>query len=93
MSQIILFLTVLTAVRLACADETAPTQDLMAKAAQADTAAQLSLAYRFRDGRGVKTDYAEAMRWAHLAAIGGLTITVDFPREFCRGPAIVIAQP
>ncbi len=41
---------------------------MKARAAQGDIAAQLSLAYCYRDGKGVKKDCAEAMRWAHLAA-------------------------
>ncbi len=53
-------------------------EDLKAKAAQGDIAAQLSLAFRFRDGKGVKRDYAEAMRWAHLAADQGDAAAMDF---------------
>jgi hypothetical protein len=70
-NRIILFLATLTAVRLVHADDTPPTRDLIAKAVEGDIAAQLSLAYSYRDGKGVTRDYAEAMRWAHLAADRG----------------------
>lgn len=43
-----------------------------------DGTAQLKLAYRFRDGDGVKKDYAEAMRWAHRAADAGNAPAMDF---------------
>jgi hypothetical protein len=76
--RIILFLTAFMAVRLVQADDSLPTQDLIAKATQGDTPAQLSLAYRYRDGKGVKKDYAEAMRWAHLAADQGNAEAMDF---------------
>ncbi len=68
----------LTAARLVYADGTPPSGDLIAKASQGDTAAQLSLAYRCRDGKGIKKDYAEALRWAHLAADQGNVEAMDF---------------
>jgi len=73
-----LFLAALTAARLVHADDTLPTEDSITKAAQGDTHAQVSLAVRYRDGKGVKKDYAEAMRWAHLAADRGDAATMDF---------------
>ncbi len=55
-----------------------PAQDLVAKAAQGDVHAQLSLALCYRDGKGVKRDYGEAMHWAHLAADRGDAAAMDF---------------
>ena len=59
-------------------DDEANTEGLKAKAAQGDIRAQLSLAVRYRDGKGVKRDYTEAMRWAHLAADRGDAAAMDF---------------
>jgi TPR repeat protein len=64
----------------ACAD-TKPGPDiseLVARAKNGDTRAQLDLAYRYRDGNGVKRDYAEAMRWAHPVADRGNPDAMDF---------------
>lgn len=72
------FLAVLLAVHPVNAGDTPPMKDLIAKAAQGDTNAQVSLAVRYRDGKGVKKDYAEAMRWAHLAADRGDAAAMDF---------------
>jgi len=36
------------------------------------------LAVRYRDGKGVKKDYAEALRWGHLAADRGDAAAMDF---------------
>lgn len=52
--------------------------DLLAKAKQGDARSQLLLAYRYRDGVGVKRDYAGAMRWAHPAADRGNAEAQDF---------------
>jgi TPR repeat protein len=51
---------------------------LSGQGAKGDIHAQLSLAYRFRDGKGVQKDYAEAMRWAHVAADRGNREAMDF---------------
>ncbi|QEL20774.1 C39 family peptidase [Limnoglobus roseus] len=53
-------------------------QDLIAKAGRGDARAGLALAYRYRDGAGVKRDYAEALRWAHPAADRGYADAQDF---------------
>ena len=53
-------------------------RDLTAKARKGDAAAQLALAVRYRDGKGVTKDNAEAMRWAHLAADKGDAAALDF---------------
>lgn len=68
---------------LAPTDSVAKASDIQALTAAAnagDIAAQLKLAYCFRDGEGegVKKDYAEAMRWAHLAADAGSADAMDF---------------
>jgi TPR repeat protein len=73
-----LFLASLMAGSLAPAADTLPINELLAKAARGDTHAQVSLAVRYRDGDGVKQDYAEAMRWAHLAADRGDAAAMDF---------------
>lgn len=76
--RIFLFFLALAAVRLVQADDTPSINDLSAKAAQGDAVAQLSLAFRYRDGKGVKQDYAEALRWAHCAADQGDETAMDF---------------
>ncbi|MBA4188550.1 MAG: hypothetical protein C0467_11140 [Planctomycetaceae bacterium] len=45
---------------------------------EGDVQAQMEMAYRHRDGKGVKRDYAEALRWAHLAADRGDAGARDF---------------
>jgi uncharacterized protein len=52
--------------------------DLTAKAKKGDAAAQLSLAIRLRDGKGIPKNHAEAMRWAHQAADAGNADAMDF---------------
>lgn len=52
--------------------------ELIEKAGKGDTAAQLGLAERYRDGKGVERDNAEAMRWGHLAADKGDPAAMDF---------------
>lgn len=73
-----LFLAILVTAGFAYADDEAPAKDMTEKALRGDTAAQMSLAIRYRDGKGVKKDYAEAMRWAHLAADSGNAAGMDF---------------
>ena len=68
----------LSAAMHACADDADKLHDLTAQAEKGDTAAQLSLAVRYRDGKGVAKDNAEAMRWAHLAADKGDAAALDF---------------
>jgi TPR repeat protein len=52
--------------------------ELIAKAKAGDTKAQMDLAYRYRDGNGVKRDYAEALKWMHPAADQGNPSARDF---------------
>jgi TPR repeat protein len=60
------------------AEKETTTEGLKAKAARGDIAAQLSVAFRYRDGKGVKRDYSEAMRWGHPAADQGDAAAMDF---------------
>ncbi|MFO0910336.1 MAG: hypothetical protein U0794_18660 [Isosphaeraceae bacterium] len=78
-SSFTLFATlVLVTVRLIHADDSSTTKDLIARAGRGDSHAQLALAVRYRDGKGVKRDDAEAMRWGHLAADQGNADAMDF---------------
>lgn len=49
-----------------------------ARAEGGDAKAQLDLAIRYRDGKGVGKDQARAMQWAHRAADQGSTDAMDF---------------
>ncbi len=71
------------------ADDSPSMDDLIAKATQGDARAQLSLAYRYRDGKGVDRDDSQAMRWAHLAADAGSADAMDFVGfAFLRGQGV-----
>lgn len=84
------FLLVVTPVR---ADDTQLVSDLLAKAAKGDARAQADLAVRYRDGKGVTKDDAEAMKWAHRAADSGNTDAMDFVGfAYLRG-AVVKRNP
>lgn len=52
--------------------------DLIGKAEGGDSGAQLALAIRYRDGKGVERNPAEAMRWGHRAADQGNADAMDF---------------
>ena len=52
--------------------------DLQSKAAAGDVKAQIDLAVRLRDGKGIAKDDTEAMRWAHKAADAGNADAIDF---------------
>ena len=80
------------------ADDHAVLDALRAQAAGGDAKAQLDLAVRHRDGKGVAKDDAEAMKWAHRAADSGNAEAMDFVGfAYLRGavvkrnPAIAIA--
>ncbi len=60
------------------ADDQSKLNDQIAHAEQGDSAAQLSLAFRYRDGNGVDKDVPRAMHWAHLAADQGNKPAMDF---------------
>lgn len=75
------------------ADDADQLRDLAAKAEQGESAAQLALAIRYRDGKGVGVDTALAMRWAHRAADAGHPEAMDFVgAAYLRG-AVVKRQP
>lgn len=59
-------------------DDPAGIGDLIGQAEKGSAQAQLELAVRYRDGRGVAKDGREAMRWAHLAADRGDPGAMDF---------------
>ena len=62
---------------LSAADQT-DLETLRSQANSGDVKAQLDLAYRFRDGKGVTKDAAEALKWAHRAADSGNADAMDF---------------
>lgn len=55
-----------------------PLAQLLDKARQGDVSAQLAVAIRYRDAKGVEKDHTEAMRWAHRAADAGNAEAMDF---------------
>jgi tetratricopeptide (TPR) repeat protein len=72
--------------------------DLQSRAKSGDAKAQIDLAVRLRDGKGVAKDDTEAMKWAHKAADAGNADALDFVGfAYLRGavvkrnPAIAIA--
>jgi TPR repeat protein len=68
-------------------------ETLRARAAASDIKAQLDLAHRLRDGKGVAKDDAEALRWAHMAADAGSADAMDFVGfAYLRG-AVVKRNP
>jgi len=78
---------------LLSADAETALETLRAQAAGGDVNAQLDLAYRYRDGKGVTKDAAEAMSWAHRAADAGNADAMDFVGfAYLRG-AVVKRNP
>lgn len=60
------------------AEEAPEVGALLELAARGDSAAQHALAIRYRDGKGVAKNTAEAMRWGHRAADQGHADAMDF---------------
>jgi len=60
------------------AAETPDLAALTARAEGGDAGAQVSLAVRYRDGKGVAKDDALALQWAHRAADAGYAEAMDF---------------
>jgi TPR repeat protein len=60
------------------ADDQAALETQRTQASSGDVKAQLGLAHRYRDGKGVAKDESEAMKWAHRAADGGDADAMDF---------------
>lgn len=89
-----LYITLSTSLLLACVNvansaEAPSISDLTDKATHGDTAAQLSLAIKYRDGKGVEKNSAEAMRWGHMAADKGNADAMDFVGfMYFRGVAV-----
>ena len=78
---------------IVAAEPETPITELIAKATGGDTDAQLSLAMRYRDGKGAEKNDAEAMKWAHLAADKGNAGAQDFVGfAYLRG-AVVKRNP
>ena len=91
----ILFATFLMSIADLSADEIT---ELHNRAKGGDAKAQIDLAIRLRDGKGITKDDAEAMHWAHKAADAGNADAMDFVGfAYLRGavvkrnPAIAIA--
>lgn len=84
--------TLMTASVLPAAN-TSELKALTARAESGDTAAQVALSIRYRDGKDVATDDALAMRWAHRAADAGNADAMDFVGfAYLRG-AVVKRNP
>lgn len=67
--------------------------ELQVRAKGGDAKAQIDLAIRLRDGKGIAKDDAEAMHWAHKAADAGLPDAMDFVGfAYLRG-AVVKRNP
>lgn len=77
---------------LSAADQ-ADLETLRKQAGSGDVKAQLDLAIRYRDGKGVTKDDAEALKWAHRAADAGDPEAMDFVGfTYLRG-AVVGRRP
>lgn len=89
-----LYITLSTSLLLACVNvancaESPSISELTNKATNGDAAAQLSLAIKYRDGKGVEKNSAEAMRWGHMAADKGNADAMDFVGfMYFRGVAV-----
>jgi uncharacterized protein len=69
--------------------ESDPLDGLINRAGEGDAKSQLDLAIRYRDGKGVSKDYAQAMMWAHRAADAGNADAMDFIGfAYLRGASI-----
>lgn len=78
---------------LSAADPSTNLEALRRRAERLDVQAQLDLAFRYRDGKGVAQDDAEAMKWAHMAADAGNAEAMDFVGfAYLRG-AVVRRRP
>lgn len=75
------------------ATEPTDLETLRSQANSGDVKAQLDLAYRYRDGKGVTKDDVEALKWAHRAADSGNADAMDFVGiTYLRG-AVVERSP
>ena len=88
-----LFSAMLALTSTTYAADTDALPDLKAKAEKGETAAQLALAVRYRDGKDVEKDNALALQWAHRAADAGNAEAMDFVGlTYLRG-AVVPRSP
>ncbi len=93
-----LIAALLMSVSTLSAENQAELETLRSQAASGDVKAQLDLAIRYRDGKGVTKDDVEALKWGHRAADAGNADAMDFVGfAYLRGavikrnPAIAIA--
>ncbi|HQW28259.1 MAG TPA: hypothetical protein PK529_03690 [Verrucomicrobiales bacterium] len=95
MHRLLLTLLVTSSMSLSLlfADEPTDLDALRSQAAGGDAKAQLDLAIRYRDGKGVTKDDVEAMQWGHRAADAGNAEAMDFVGfAYLRG-AVVERNP
>ena len=89
MHRTLILVFMLTAAALSHADDATALRDLTTKAEKGDAAAQVALAIRLRDGKGVAKDDAAAMQWAHRAADAGNADAQDFVgHAYLRGAVV-----
>ena len=88
-----LILLMLLTTSLPAGEDLAGLNALTTQAAGGDPAAQVSLAIKYRDGKGVEKDDATALQWAHRAADAGNADAMDFiGHAYLRG-AVVEGNP
>jgi len=88
-----IFIAMLTIIPRTQADDIPEMDALIAKAKEGDARAQVNLAVRYRDGKGVTKDDATAMEWAHRVADSGNAEAMDFVGfAYLRG-AVVTRNP
>lgn len=80
-------------ISVSSADEQAQLVALQREAASGDVAAQLELAIRYRDGKGIAKNDAEALMWAHKAADAGNADAMDFIGAVYLRGAVVERRP
>ncbi len=86
-------LIVAIAAVMRCAEAADDLPALTTRAEGGDVKAQLDLAIRYRDGKGIAKDEAAAMQWAHRAAEKGNAEALDFVgHAYLRG-AVVKRSP
>ncbi|MEI6175341.1 MAG: hypothetical protein WCS43_00500 [Verrucomicrobiota bacterium] len=92
MQRITAFLTAtsfMMSISTLVADDQISIETLRSQAAAGDQKSQLSLAIRYRDGKGIDKDNAEAMKWGHLAADRGYADAMDFVGSaYLRGVSV-----
>ena len=85
--------TLVVSLSVSSAADQTELESLRSRAGSGDVKAQLDLAIRYRDGKGVAKDGAEAMQWAHRAADKGDAAAMDFVgHAYLRG-AVVKRSP